>query len=287
MYKGKEMKQIKQSMSQDDLGDRMKMYEKQEAGRHFMPLIPVVARLDGRAFHSFTKGLIQPYDERLMKCMVNTTKALVQQTNAVIGYRQSDEITLIWPGADKLEEVWFGGRVQKMCSLLAAIATIEFNAQVRQLLPPAYASKSPVFDCRVWQVPDEVEATNVLVWRENDAVKNSIMAMALSVAGHKAVFGKKQAEQLDIIHRGGQNWNQSPDWAKRGTYVSRQRVSKPFTNEELATLPPKHRALTNPELVVDRVELREFNLPRINTISNRVDVVFRGAKPMQNLESDV
>jgi tRNA(His) 5'-end guanylyltransferase len=276
---------MKQSMSQDDLGDRMKMYERQEAGRHFMPRIPIVARLDGRAFHSFTRGLIQPYDERLMECMVNTTKALVQQTNAVIGYRQSDEITLIWPGTDNLEEFWFGGRVQKMCSLLAAMTTLEFNTQIRQALPAAYAAKSPMFDCRVWQVPDEVEATNVLVWRENDAVKNSIMAMALSVVGHKEILHKNQKEQLDLIHGGGQNWNQSPDWAKRGTYVSRQRVSKPFTCEELAALPPKHKARTQPDLVVNRVELKEFNLPRITTISNRVDVIFRGVEPVL-FESD-
>ncbi len=270
----------KQSMSHDDLGDRMKMYEKTEAGRHFMPRIPIVARLDGRAFHTFTRGLHQPYDDRLMECMVNTTKALVQQTNAVIGYRQSDEITLIWPGTENLEDFWFGGRVQKMCSLLAAITTLEFNTQIKQCLPAAYAAKSPIFDCRVWQVPDETEAVNVLVWRENDAVKNSIMSMALAVAGHKAVLNKSQNEQLDLIHAGGQNWNAAPEWAKRGTYVSRQRINKPFTCAEFETLPLKHHARSNPGLVIERIEIAEKSLPRLTSVINRADVVFRGAPPM-------
>jgi tRNA(His) 5'-end guanylyltransferase len=271
---------MKQSMSHDDLGDRMKMYERQEAGRHFMPRIPIVARLDGRAFHSFTRGLDQPYSNLFMQCMVNTAYALVKQTNATVAYRQSDEITLIWPGQQNLEEFWFGGRVQKMCSMLASIATLEFNLQVREILGHLYAERKPMFDCRVWQVPDELEATNVLVWREKDAVKNSVMAMALSVVGHKAVLNKNHKEQLDLIHGGEQNWNDQPDWAKRGTYVARQRVSKAFTCAELAALPPKHKARTQPELVVDRVELTALNLPRITTISNRVDVIFRGAEPV-------
>ena len=266
----------KQSMSHDDLGDRMKMYERVEAGRHFLPRIPIVARLDGRAFHTFTKGLQQPFDTALMQCMVDTTKELVKQTNASVGYRQSDEITLIWTNILNLEDFWFGGRVQKMCSLLSSIATLEFNACVRELLPEKYASKKPIFDCRIWQVPDETEAANVLVWRENDAVKNSIMATALSAVGHDAVVGKGQKEQLDLIHSKGLNWNQNPDWAKRGTYVARRWTRRAFTCDELATLPPKHHAHTQPDLKVGRMQIQVLDLPRLTSIKNREGVLFRG-----------
>lgn len=97
----------------DDLGDRMKVYEMAEAGRKFMPLLPIVARLDGKGFSSFTKGLLRPYDERLSNLMVDCTKYLVSETNACCGYTQSDEITLAWYAPDYKSEIYFAGRISK------------------------------------------------------------------------------------------------------------------------------------------------------------------------------
>jgi len=278
--------QQKQSMSFDDLGDRMKMYEGQEAARHFIPRLPIVARLDGKAFHSFTRGLEQPFDARLMVCMVETAIHLVKFTNARIAYRQSDEITLIWPGQMNRDDFWFAGRVQKMNSLLAATATNFFNKIVAKKLPANYADKDPLFDCRVWQVPDETEAVNTLVWRENDAVKNSIMAHALHCVGHKTVLGQDQKAQLDFIHGKGQNWNDNPDWAKRGTYVMRQRTRAPFTTEEFDALPAKHYARTNPDLIVERVKIDVLEMPRITSIANRNEVFFHGATPLVSIQGE-
>lgn len=87
----------KKSMSYDDLGDRMKMYEGQEAGRHFIPHLPIIARMDGRAFHTFARDLEKPYDSRMMESMCSVTTALVHETNAIVGYTQSDEITALPP----------------------------------------------------------------------------------------------------------------------------------------------------------------------------------------------
>src|SRR5215212_3282844 len=97
----------------DGLGDRMKRYESAEAGRRLMPLLPAVARLDGRAFHAFVKGLTRPFDERLSRLMIETV--------ASVGYTQSDEITLAWVPAGTDGQVFFDGRVQKMNSVLAAL----------------------------------------------------------------------------------------------------------------------------------------------------------------------
>lgn len=276
---------MKQSMCYDDLGDRMKMYEGQEGERHFIPNLPIIARMDGRAFHTFARDLDKPYDERMVDAMTNTTIALVKETNAVVGYTQSDEITLIWSPPKNLEGFWFGGRVQKMCSMLGATTTIEFYLQSLNLLPPKYAERKPRFDARVWQVPNETEATNVLVWRENDAVKNSIMAMTLARVGHRKANGKHQGEQLDLIRESGGNWEALESKFKRGSYVRRYRVSTPFTTEELELLPEKHAARSNPNLVVERCVIERIELPRINSIINRNDVIFRGADPIVG-ESD-
>jgi tRNA(His) 5'-end guanylyltransferase len=275
----------KQSMDYDDLGDRMKMYEGQEAGRHFIPHLPIIARMDGRAFHMFARDLEKPYDSRMMESMRNVTTALVHETNAIVGYTQSDEITLVWAPPKNLEGFWFGGRVQKMCGMLAATATLEFYLQIEERLDPKFAKRKPRFDARVWQVPNETEATNVLVWRENDAVKNSIMAKALSCVGHRKVLGKNQKEQLDLIHEAGESWESQLAAFKRGSYVSRQRVSTPFTTEEFNALPERHHARTNPDLVVDRVVIKTLELPRITTVVNRNDVIFRGAEPVVATEN--
>ncbi|KKL92895.1 hypothetical protein LCGC14_1880070, partial [marine sediment metagenome] len=106
----------------DNFGDRMKMYEKAESGRRFMPLLPVYARLDGRSFSRFTKGFNRPYDKRMSEAMIDTTKYLVEETNALIGYSQSDEISLVWYSDSIDSQIFFDGKIQKMVSVLAALA---------------------------------------------------------------------------------------------------------------------------------------------------------------------
>lgn len=259
-----------------DLGDRMKMYEGAEALRHFLPTMPIVARVDGRAFHTFTNGLIRPYDERFKECMVRTAEALLVETGATVAYRQSDEITLVWTGVDDPTKMWFGGRVQKMCSMISSIATLEFNLAVREILPAQFARKKPMFDARVWQVPTEYEASNVLVWREHDAIKNSTMALALECVGHKRTLGKHSKEQLELIKSTGDDWDKYPDWARRGTYLRRQRIERKFDASELATLPPQHAAHKNPDLLVTRTSVVELSFPYLADIqpNERMEILF-------------
>lgn len=260
------------------LGDRMKMYEGAETLRHFLPTMPILARVDGRAFHTFTNGLIRPYDERFKECMVRTAEALLVETGAVVAYRQSDEITIMWPGIDDPTKAWFGGRAQKMCSMISSIATLEFNNAVRELLPASYAKKKPMFDARVWQVPTELEASNVFVWREHDAIKNSTMALALECVGHKRVLGKHTKEQLELIRSTGNDWDKYPDWARRGTYLRRVSVERKFTADELQNLPPQHAARANPDLIVTRNVVKELEIPYLADLSpaERIHILFEG-----------
>ena len=263
----------------DALGDRCKMYENAEAGRRFMPLIPIVARIDGRNFSSFTKGMERPYDWLMSYMMVETTKFLVDETNANIGYTQSDEISLAWHSTDLRSQIWFDGRIAKMTSQLAAQATLIFNRLVG-VHYPKYFDRMPTFDARVWQVPNRAEAANMFVWREWDATKNSITMAASHYYSHTQLQGKNGAEKQEMLFQKGVNWNDYPTFFKRGTYLQRSKVTRAFTAEELAVLPPKHAARTNPNLVVERNVVQELDMPIITTVSNREKVFFDGAKPI-------
>jgi tRNA(His) guanylyltransferase len=264
-------------MSGDALGDRMKGYEAAEAGRRLMPLLPVLARIDGRAFHAFTRGMDRPFDRLFTRCMVETTEALVRETGACMGYTQSDEITLAWHSTDARSQIWFDGRVQKMVSQLAAQATLHFYRAAYFLLPGGYAERLPTFDARVWNVPNRTEGANVFLWREWDATKNSLSMAASAYYSHKALLGKHSREKHDMLMAKGINWNDYPASFKRGTYVQRQRVSKPFSAREIELLPAKHEARANPGLIVERQVVGVLDLPPLGQIVNREAVIFEGA----------
>ncbi len=263
----------------DKLGDRMKLYEDMECERRLMPLLPVLARIDGRAFHSFTRGMKRPYDDVLTSLMVDTALYLVQETNACMGYTQSDEITLAWHSTDAKSQIWFDGRVAKMTSQLAAHATLWFN-RLLAARAPQYVERLPTFDARVWQVPNRTEGANVFVWREWDATKNSISMAASALYSDKELHGKNGSEKQEMLWRKGVNWNDYPPAFKRGTYVQRRTVMKPFSAAELDKLPPKHEARANPALTVERSEWRALELPIFTTVTNREAVIFDGATPV-------
>lgn len=263
----------------DAIGDRMKLYESMECGRRTMPLLPVLARVDGRAFHSFTRGMNRPFDERMQAAMVETAKALATETNACMAYTQSDEITLAWHSTDHRCQLWFDGRLCKMVSQLGAQATLLFyRATVATM--PEYADRLPTFDARVWQVPNRTEGANVFVWREWDATKNSISMAAASVYSDKELHGKNGSDKQELLFQKGINWNDYPVAFKRGTYLQRRTVLKPFSTDELERLPPRHEARTNPSLLVERSEWQVIDLPILTTITNREDVIFAGASPV-------
>jgi tRNA(His) guanylyltransferase len=262
----------------DDLGDRMKLYEGAEAGRRLMPLLPVLARIDGRAFHSFTRGMDRPFDARFSAAMLDTTIELVRETGACMGYAQSDEITLAWQPAGQ-SQIWFDGRVMKMTSQLGAQATLIFYRRALATMPE-YADRLPTFDARVWNVPNQAEGANVFLWREWDATKNSVSMAASAYYSHKELMGKNSPQKHDMLHAKGVNWNDYPAMFKRGAYVQRRTRSVPFSAEEMDRLPPKHAARENPALVVERSVVEVLDLPPLATVTNRADVIFAGAEPI-------
>lgn len=259
----------------DELGDRMKLYEQAEAGRMATPLLPVCIRLDGKGFSQWTRGLNRPYDDRLSGLMIEVTRGLVMMTGALVGYTQSDEISLVLYSDDVKSELFFNGKLQKLVSVCAAQATASFNAMVPDYLPEK-EGRLALFDCRAWTVPTLEEAANVLLWRELDATKNSVSMAARSLYSHKELQDKSRAEMMDLLMAKGVNWNDFPTFFKRGTYVKRVTSSRRFTPEEIEKLPTRHEARKNPDLVVERSDVQVVEFPPLSKVPSRVDLLFRG-----------
>ena len=239
--------------SKDSLGDRMKSYEELSTSRQLMPNCPVYARIDGRAFHTLCKGLKKPYSEAFIQTMQEVCKYLVFETGAILGYVQSDEISLGWTDYSKAP---FEGRIQKLESVLASMAAAKFVQFIE-------ASKSssplvinygidvlwhrtqihvPSFDCRVFNLPNEGELANAFLWRENDAIKNSITGMALHFFSHKDIQGKSGEEKIAMMKKEGYDfYRDTPPAFLRGTFYHRENYLNALTDEEVARIPEKQR----------------------------------------------
>ena len=246
-----------------------------------MSRIPVIARLDGKGFSKFTKGLKRPYDERLSNLMIETTKYLVKETNANCGYTQSDEITLMWYSDSHESKIYFDGRLFKMISDLAAMCSVYFNRHLSEYIPEK-SHLMPRFDARVYNVPTLDEAVNSFLWREKDATKNSITMAASEYYSHKFLEGKNGSDKQELLFQKGINWNDYPSFFKRGTYVQRKRILSKFSQSEIDNLPLKHNARRDPNVMIERWVIDDSKLPPIFAIQNKVDVIVFGKDPIIN-----
>lgn len=229
-------------MRNDNLGDRMKTYEN-VTRTYLTRRTPVIIRIDGKAFHSFTRGFEKPFDNVLVEAMQQTMKYLCENIEGcVLGYTQSDEITLILCDYKNLtSQAWFNNNIQKICSVSASMATMAFNLAFRQNVKEwnvdcyadmdatclsrsrtqydKYVSKfdKAMFDSRVFNIPKE-EVNNCLLWRQQDATRNSIQAVAQANFSHKQLEGKNCNELQEMLwQEKGINWNDCPTHLKRGS----------------------------------------------------------------------
>lgn len=204
------------------LGDRMKRYE--AAHRHVLPRRTyTILRLDGRAFHSYLRGAQRPYDELFMQDMDTVTQQLcVEISGAVLAYTQSDEISVLVSDFSSTEtEPWFGGVVAKILSVSASLATAVLNEQ--------RPGKRALFDARVFTMSDPVEVANYFIWRQRDAVRNSVAMAAQAKFSPKQlhkVTANEMQEKLWAEH--GINWNDYPDGCKRGRVATRHTGEHPI-----------------------------------------------------------
>ncbi len=257
------------------LGDEQKGYEAAQT-RYLTPGIPIIVRADGRAFHSFCRGLERPFDERLQRSMIETARYLLDKTAATIAYTQSDEITLVFALSDPLAEMPFGGVARKIETLCAAGATAAFNREIASRIPEK-SQLLPEFDARCAQVPNLQAAFRNLLWRETDATRNSLSMAAQAHYSQKELQGAKRADLHEMLHRKGVNWSDYPAAFKRGTFLRRETILKELTPAELERIPEGRR----PSGPIERSEIREVRMPPLNRLSNPIEALFFGAAPAE------
>ena len=234
-------------MRKADLDKRMKEFYENISKTKLLRRTPVAIRIDGKAFHTFTRDMKKPFDDVLVKSMQETMKYLCENIQGcVLGYTQSDEITLILVDYQKLNSsAWFDYEVQKLCSIAASMATMQFNRvfaknveieknylKTKDHADPSYNSKDDeayirvldkaigmgaMFDARCFNIPKE-EVTNLIYWRQNDASKNSIQMVGQAYFPPKELYNKTCSMIQEMLHEErGINWNDYAIPYKRGT----------------------------------------------------------------------
>lgn len=218
----------------DELGKRMKENYEQISKTKLVRRTPVIIRIDGKAFHTFTRGFERPFDNVLGNAMRKTMQYLCENIQGCIfGYTQSDEISLVLSDYRKLNsDAWFGYEVQKMCSIAASMATMAFNKFFYDNIPvdSEYAGKyymaiekGAMFDSRVFNIPKE-EVVNCIYWRQLDAARNSVQMVGQANFSHNELHGKTCNMIQDMLwEQKGINWNDYPTMWKRGVCWTKEK----------------------------------------------------------------
>lgn len=253
--------------NKDSLGDRMKENYENRFKFKLMRRTPVIVRIDGKAFHTFTRGFNKPFDKVLSNAMDKTMKQLCENIQGcVFGYTQSDEITLVLNDYRTLEtSAWFDYEVQKLCSIAASMATCQFNKafadevaifrqkfyfanineddslkkdyyiddiETAKKLHEKYTSRlhTAMFDARCFNIP-ESEVTNCIVWRQQDCSRNSIEMVGRTYFSDKELFKKNCSSIQDMLmEKHNVNWNDFTVRYKRGCACYKMNVTENETN---------------------------------------------------------
>lgn len=239
--------------SKDNLGDRMKSYE--DAYRTSLPgRLPVILRIDGKAFHSYTKGCKKPVDEGLVEVMNLTAKYLCEHVQGCkLAYIQSDEISLLLTNYEDITtQSWFDNNLSKMISVSASMAGAIFTMNSWKIWgfneeqPNGGFLKPAFFDSRAFLLPKE-EVNNYFIWRQQDATRNSVQMLARTLYSHKQLDGKNNSDLQELCWQKGINWNDCPTSQKRGRCLIKRRVLKQGKNPKTGNTFMAHRS----EWVVD------------------------------------
>lgn len=222
---------------QDELGARMKEFYEEIPKTKLMRRTPVAIRVDGKSFHTFTRGMQRPFDAILVKTMQQTMQYLCENVQGtVMGYCQSDEITLLLIDYKKFSSAaFFNYEVQKMCSIAASMATMAFNKFFRENVENSQTEdekyrfalekaeqRGAMFDALCFNIPKE-EAANLLYWRQLDSTRNSIQMVGQSNFSHKQIYGKSCSQIQDMLMQEKDiNWNDFPTHLKRGSCCIRK-----------------------------------------------------------------
>lgn len=295
-------------MDTSDLAKRMKEYYEGIPKTKLMRRCPVAIRLDGKAFHTYTKGFNKPFDEILIKTMQETTKYLCENIQGcVLGYTQSDEITLILVDYKKLNSsAWFDYEVQKMCSVAASMATMAFNQifsiNIHMIMSHIHYGQdfdytvlkndygltdndlkydsefwntrlemyqrkmgTAMFDARCFNIPKE-EVTNLVYWRQLDAIRNSIQMVGQANFSHKELQHVNCNMIKDMLMKYKNiNWDELPVYQQRGSCCIRNHIiCEPYGNRMLTNEAPDGHWFIDKEIPIFKDEGREYIEKLIN-----------------------
>ena len=204
---------------------KMRKYE-ESLDQIILPDIYIAARLDGRSFTRLTKEICQfeaPFDICFRDYMVETLRHLMDcGFRIVYGFTESDEISLLF----HLEDNTFGRKVRKINTTLAGEASAAFSMAL---------GKQATFDCRVIPLPNIERVQDYFMWRQEDAHRNSLNAYCYWTL-RKEGKGKEEATMLlegksvayknEMLFEHGINYNELPNWQKRGIGVYYRTVCK-------------------------------------------------------------
>lgn len=227
----------------DEFGNRMKGYEN-KARIYLEPKTPVIIRIDGKAFHTFTRGFQKPFDEIFMEAMRETMKYLCENIQGcVFGYTQSDEITLVLIDYQNENSAsWFNYNIQKCSSVAASMATMKFNTVFESLAMMEHSRVQPytdtkidvarlkaikkgaMFDARTFNIPKD-EVANCILWRQADAARNSTLMVGLHMFSQKQILGKSCSEiRKMLITERGVDWSKLPSYKRYGCCCTKKQV---------------------------------------------------------------
>ena len=225
------------------IGERMKRYER-TTDFYLPPRTPVLIRVDGRAFHTWTRRADRPFDRDIAESMVEATIVCAKEMAGFrLAYHQSDEVTFVLLDTATLQtQPWFDNRLSKLASVTASMFTAAFNAAIhdRADRTSLWVRGPATFDARVFPVPLD-DTPNVFVWRQRDWRRNSITMLASALCSHRELHGRSTAERLALCRERGRPWENLDPWEKYGTFVSHTdwawvRMHAEFGYEALAEL---------------------------------------------------
>jgi tRNA(His) guanylyltransferase len=258
---------------------RCKFFEQNFTGKYLMPTTPALCRVDGKAFHTFTKGLKRPFDERLSGLMVDTAKFLVEKTHCKWAFVESDEISLCWFSSDTDSQIFFDGKTQKIVSVTASLATYYFNWELTLRIPEK-ATTMALFDARCWSVPSIEESLIYANWRQQDTVKNAASMAAHANYSHKELQGVNTRSKIGMLKKKGIEFDEYPSAFRNGTFIRRILKNISFSAQEIKNLPANHQARKNPSLQFQRHVIECTSEVKLSQAENAVGFLFEGEEPI-------
>lgn len=249
----------------------MQPYNETYMHDRFDPHLPVYIRLDGCNFSRWTIGLQKPFDPCLHEIMVHTTKDLVKEMGAICGYTASDEITLVLYAPKEISEIYSGGRIQKLISRSASKITKIFNLYKTQYLPNKPDAE---YDSRAQSVQTLSDIVDMLRWREQNTIRNSINMLARCHYSHKECMNKNSDDLLKMLEdKDIHYYTDYPIAYCRGTWCIHKKAYMTYTPTEIEHLPEKHAARLNPDLKIERSYVHTTTLPPLIEIKNLEEVI--------------